>query len=135
MKTNADKEQRVEIVNAVIREIASHDRRFFHHNGQIAELFIKGTKIWYKCEWINDRAKHPVTEICLSVPEYRSLKGWFHGGTLQGLVLDFRDFINSGKPANGKHGYGGLYSPHWGYSVGSMSEIRSKARELGYPLD
>lgn len=124
------KQQRVEIVNKIIKEIASRSRKFFHSDGNIAYLYLKNNKIWYKCEWVS---KHqPITDICLSVPKYRKPKGWFHGGTLQSLVMDFCDYIRTGGDTNNNNGYGGLYCPHWGYKEDDMIAIRNVAIELGY---
>ena len=55
-----------------------------------------------------------------------------HGGTIWGLTKDFKEFIITGKKSNGENGYGGLYSPHWGYSPESMEDIRQTAIGLGY---
>jgi hypothetical protein len=129
--SNSTKQQRVDIVNQIIKEIAARGRRFFHNKGQTAELFLKNNKVYYKCEWTSMQ-KQPVTQICLSIPTYRVPKGWFHGGTLKALCFDFRDFINTGKPSNHNHGYSGLYCPHWGYKATDMLEIQEKAKELGY---
>ena len=128
--TSTTKEQRLEIVNQIIKEIAGRGRRFFHSKGNIAELFIKNGKVYYKCECVSEHK--PVHEICLSVPDYKDLKGWYHGGTLRGLVLDFRDYIKTGNYANHNNGYGGLYCPHWGYPEDDMKAIQEKAIELGY---
>ncbi|WP_448104722.1 hypothetical protein [Pedobacter panaciterrae] len=123
-----DKQKRVEIVNEIIIEIASRGRKFFHSDGNIAELFLRNGKIFYKFEW----ACRGVTETCLSIPDYRKPKGWQHGGTLLGLVRDFCDFIKGDDDANHNNGYGGLYCPHWGYSEEDMNAIQAKAIELGY---
>lgn len=124
------KEERIDIVNQIIKEIGSHGRRFFYHDGNFAELFIKNNKIYYKCEWISE--KKPVREICLSIPDYYIFKGWYHGGTLRALIMDFREFIKTGEYSNGKNGYGGLCCPHWGYKDAEMEIIQKKAIELGY---
>ncbi|OPG98930.1 hypothetical protein B2I21_09885 [Chryseobacterium mucoviscidosis] len=55
-----------------------------------------------------------------------------HGGTLWGLVCDFRDYIGGDDDSNHNNGYGGLYCPHWGYPEGDMKAIRKRAEELGY---
>ncbi|WP_285011230.1 hypothetical protein [Pedobacter faecalis] len=134
-----DKQQRIEIVNEIMREIASRGRRFFHSKGEngkseaqteVAYLFIRNNKIWYKAEWV---WKHnPRYDICLSVPEYRKPKGWFHGDTLLGLVRDFKDFIQGDDNANHNNGYGGLYCSHWGYPKEDMEAIQQLAIKLGY---
>lgn len=37
------------------------------------------------------------------------------GGTMWGLINDFKDFIYGDDDTNHNNGYGGLYRPHWGY--------------------
>lgn len=123
-----DKEKRIEIVNEIIKTIAGCGRNFFGHNGEVASLFVRNNKVWYKCEYVYGN----ITEICLSIPKYTKPKGWFHGGTLQSLVMDFSEYIRNGGYVNGKNGYGGLMCPHWGYSTEDMKMIQNKARELGY---
>ncbi|BBI90463.1 hypothetical protein HYO65_gp071 [Tenacibaculum phage PTm1] len=59
-------------------------------------------------------------------------KNFAHGGTLWGLVKDFKEYIMTGEQCNGKHGYGGLYCTHWGYPESDMKEIQRVAKELGY---
>jgi len=127
MKT---KEQRVEIINQIIKEIASRGRKFFANKetGAVASLHIMNRKIYYKTEWVYAG----ITDICLSVPDYRNPKGWYHGGTLLGLVRDFCDYINGDDKSNDNNGYGGLYCPHWGYPDEDMKAIQQKAIELGY---
>ncbi|TPG86959.1 hypothetical protein EEL32_12150 [Brevibacillus laterosporus] len=54
------------------------------------------------------------------------------GGTLWGLVNDFKDFIYGDDDANHNNGYGGLYCPHWGYPEKDMKAIRELAVSLRY---
>ncbi|RAJ28895.1 hypothetical protein [Pedobacter cryoconitis] len=125
-----DKEARVKIVNQIIAEIASRGRRFFHNKDQVAYLFLRNNKIWYKCEWVSDH--RPVEEICFSVKKNGRMANWFHGGTLESLIRDFCDFVRTGEYSNHNQGYGGLYCQHWGYSAEDMRAIQEKAVELGY---
>ena len=119
MKTKSD---RISIVNDLIKEIAGRGRKFFHNDGRVAELVDNNGRIYYKAEY------GKVEMICLSIPDYRTPKGWFHGGTLFSLVKEFRDFIKTGE----KLEYSGLFSPHWAYPESDMEAIRTKAVELGY---
>lgn len=123
------KQQRIDICNQILTEIGSRGRRFFWMDGNQAYLYLKGNKIWYKSEWITER--NP-SDICFSIPRYIRPKGWHHGGTLEALIYDFIDFIKTGNYSNHNNGYGGLYCPHWGYSVEDMKAIQQKAIELGY---
>ncbi|MGY0037663.1 hypothetical protein [Pedobacter sp. NJ-S-72] len=123
MKT---KEERVIIVNLIIKEISSRSRRFFHNDGNIAELFIRNGKIFYK----HEKVWYGAIESCLSVSGRP--KDWQHGGTLLALVRDFCDYIKGDDDANHNNGYGGLYCPYWGYPAEDMKAIQKKATELGY---
>ena len=115
------RQNRVRIVNEIMLEISSRSRRFFHYEGKVAELVDKG-RIYYKSE------RGSVKMVCLSIPDYRTPKGWNHGGTLFCLVKEFREFIKTGV----KYDRSGLYSPHWGYPEIDMKAIQEKAKRLGY---
>jgi hypothetical protein len=82
--------QRVAEVNAVIKAISNHGRRFFFSNGhqRVAEFRIgnQGQILFY-----DDYTWHPVYVAY----KYR-WRGFSHGGTLQGLVEMMRDYIRSG---------------------------------------
>lgn len=118
-------EERVRIVNEIIKEIADRGRRFFNGQKGTAEFFVRNGKVYYKCE-------HTGKGMCLSIPDDRKPKDWLHGGTLMALCRDFKDFIVTGDKSNHNNGYGGLYCPHWGYSGNDMEAIREKARQLSY---
>jgi hypothetical protein len=118
-------EERVRIVNEIIKEIASRGRFFFAGQKGAAELFLRNGKVYYKSEYTGNN-------LCLSIPDYRRPKGWHHGGTLMALCRDFKDFIVTGEKTNHNNGYGGLYCPHWGYSENDMEAIQEKAKKLGY---
>lgn len=118
------KEERIQIVNTIIKAIATRGREFFAYKGVVAEIILKNNRLYYKNEYTGK-------ENYLHVPEYRNIKGFHHGGTLTSLVKDFRDYILTGEvkeyPA-----YGGLMCPHWGYPESDMIEIQNVAIELGY---
>jgi hypothetical protein len=116
------RQDRVIVVNKIMNEIANRGRRFFYMDGNFAEIIDKG-RIYYKSEW------GKVEMVCLSIPDYRKPKGFFHGHTLLCLVREFRDYIKTGE---GKKQYSGLYSPYWGYHEEDMEAIRATAKELGY---
>lgn len=130
MKTT--KTQRLEIVNKIIVEIASRGRKFFYYKGNVAELFIKNNKIYYKCEWISEYK--PITEICLSIADYTSPKGWFHGGTLLDLMKEFCYFIKTGNYSYDGRKYSGLSCYYWAYPEEDIKIIQEKAIELGYTI-
>jgi len=112
-------------VNEIILEISSRGRRFFHHDGNVATIFEKKGRLYMKNEY-NGVEMYMHTKFGYPPPL------WHHGGTLWGLTKDFKEYIMTGKPCNGSNGYGGLYSPHWGYPESEMQSIREKAKELSY---
>lgn len=119
--------KRIDIVNAIITEISMRGRRFFYSKktSNVAQLSERNGRVYYLSE-------HSGKLINLSIPDTRRPKDWQHGGTLLALIRDMKDYIKTGKDSNHNHGYGGLFSPHWGYSEEDMVAIREKAHELGY---
>lgn len=124
---NKQRLERIDTVNQIIKEIASRGRKFFYSpkTGETAEIIYKNNRLYYKCEHYNRL-------LCLSVPDYRKPKDWMHGGTMLALVRDFKDYIMGENDTNHKHGYGGLWCPHWGYPEADMVAIRDKAISLTY---
>lgn len=123
-----DKFNRMVAVNTIMKEIASRGRNFFACDDKIAELVLATNgKVYYRSEFYPRHAWSKEL-ICLSIPAYRKPKGWNHGGTLQMLVIEFRDFIKDGKPRERST----LYSPHWGYPEADMEAIRELATSLGF---
>jgi len=122
-----NKQERLVVINTIIKEISTRGRKFFHSakTDKTAELIVKRGKVYYQCEYTDKL-------LCLSVPDTRKPDGWKHGGTMMGLVRDFTDYIQQGGDTNHNHGYGGLFSPHWGYPEEDMIAIREKAHDLGY---
>ena len=122
-----NKQEGIDIVNEIIKEIANRGRQFFKYNDKVGYLFERNNKIFYHSEYLD-------IDICFSIPYYHKPKRWHHGGTLLALIKDFKNFIQTGEKSNGLNGYGGLYCPHWGYDGNDMEIIREKAEKLGYPL-
>lgn len=124
MTTKTTKEERLKVVNTIIREIANRGRRFFYEKGRTNSYFLfagnKRKRLWF---W----DKHAGV-----INPYQTYDKCSEGGTLWALIKDFKEFILTGKYSNGKHGYGGLYCPHWGYAEEDMQAIRNIARDLGY---
>ena len=124
------KAERVIIANKIIAKIAGLGRKFFCHNNSYVDYFLlKG-----KAEKVYMHNQYNGMDLLVDF-EYGAIKNFSHGGTLQGLVKDFAYYIRTGEYANHKHGYGGLYCPHWGYSETEMKEIQDYARELDYLND
>jgi hypothetical protein len=121
-----DKNERLEIVNKLIKFISERGRRFFYCKckDRTAYMKIKNNRVYFFDDYTGEEV--------YAYPSYNDRKGFSHGGTLWGLVNDFREFISKGDSSNGKHGYGGLYCPHWGYDEESQKEIIKFAKEIGY---
>ena len=111
-----EKLKRIEIVNKIIKAISERGRHFFAESGNVAIIFIKNQRLYM----LNERNNN---EICLRQRYNHAPRGFCHGGTLWGLVSDFKHYIRTGEKCNGKNGYGGLYCPHWGYEESEMKEI------------
>lgn len=124
-KKKTTRQERIEIANKIINEIATHDRKFFHFEGRVAYIFEKNSRLYMRNEYNK-------SDMYLSKKYGYPPKTWSHGGTLWGLTKDFKEFIQKGGETNHNNGYGGLYSPHWGYTPESMQKIQTLALELGY---
>lgn len=122
---NTNKNERVEIINKLIKFISERGRRFFYSgsNDRISSMILKRNRVYI----VDHRTGEDVYAY-----EGFSHKGFSHGGTLWALVCDFSFFIRTGESANGKHGYGGLYSGGWGHSDEIQQEIINYAKEIGY---
>lgn len=124
------KQDRVEIINDLIQFISDRGRHVFYCKEniatgapQVAKMYIKNNRVYFLDSYTNEEV-YAYTGF--------SHNGFSHGGTLWALVCDFSHFIRTGKSANGKHGYGGLYSGDWGHSDEIQNEIIAYAKQLGY---
>ncbi|NFO40816.1 hypothetical protein FDB42_12055 [Clostridium botulinum] len=114
---------RMNKVNELIEVIASIDRRFFYSKSKDRiGKFVEGKKLFFIDEYTGDRV----------YPYYSGRKKFSHGGTLWGLINDFREWIITGKYSNGHNGYGGLHCTHWGYTLEGMIKIQEKGKEIGF---
>ncbi|MEN8075695.1 hypothetical protein ABFP60_01970 [Clostridioides difficile] len=116
--------ERMNKINELIEVIANTDRKFFSHsNKDSIDKFIEGkTTVFFYDAYLDKK-------ISLT---YKNRHNFSHGGTLWGLVNDFKSWILNGKPSNGENGYGGLYCPHWGYSEEGQLRVIEKTKEIGY---
>ena len=129
---NMNKQERLESVNKLIKFISERGRRFFYtkgtinaeHLNSVAFMKLKNGRIYY----VDNYTQREIPVI----NNYREWKGFSHGGTLRALVLDFAEYIRTGKDSNGNNGYGGLYCSHWGHSDDIQQEIINYAKEIGY---
>lgn len=120
-------QNRIDTVNALIREIGSRGRKFLYssRHDRFASFHWAGGKLWLT----DDHTGLPLV-MHESMPDEHY--HFSHGGTLWALMCDFRDYISGDDNANHNNGYGGLYCPHWGYSAEDMEVIQAYAIELGY---
>lgn len=125
-KVKVDKIDRMEIVNRIILEIATRGRKFFFNkeDADISHFYFNDNKRLFFFDKQTKKSIYPYN--------HGNHQHFSEGGTLWGLINDFRYYIITGEKANGKYGYGGLYSPHWGYEEKDMASIREVAKELGY---
>ncbi|KNE22462.1 hypothetical protein [Virgibacillus pantothenticus] len=129
---NLSKEERLETINKLIRFISEHGRRFFYSKStanlenvnSVAFMKLKNGRIYF----VDSYTRREIAVI----NNYRDWKGFSSGGTLRALILDFAEFIRTGKYTNGNNGYGGLYCTHWGHSDEVQQEIINYAKEIGY---
>jgi hypothetical protein len=125
----AQKHQRVEQVNQVIRIIADHGRRFFYNAGNqtYASMHIdKFGKIWF----VDDYTQKAI--LTQKTAWGGRWKGFSNGGTLRALVEAFRDYIRDGIPLPL-----GFLGPErfndsnvWGYDEQGMKAVREQAGAL-----
>jgi elongation factor P hydroxylase len=117
--------ERMNKVNELIEFISGIDRRFFYNKSKdkVAKFVEGKTTVFY----IDDYTQETIhlRNVCKD-------RGFSHGGTLWGLVHDFKEWIITGKHSNGRNGYGGLYCPHWGYTEEGMKKIQEKGKEIGF---
>lgn len=124
MTNTLTKEQRLDIVNKLIKHISENGRHFFSKKGDVAFMKLKNGRLYF----VDDYTK---TEIAV-INNGCDWRGFSHGGTLRALVLDFATFIRTGKESDGKHGYGGLHGTGWGHSPEVQKNMIDYAVKIGY---
>lgn len=124
-RRNMTKQDRIIIVNDIIKAISNRGRNFFRYKEKNAYIFERNGRLFMYNEYNG-------TDMYLSTKFGYPPKGWHHGGTIWGLTKDFKEFIITGEKTNGNNGYGGLYSKHWGYDEVDMQSIQETAVKLGY---
>ena len=126
-----DKYERIEIVNKLIEFIGEKGRTFLYSkkHTRIAYFVYDGRSLWF----IDHYTGVPLKMVKGETYKTRKQERYFSsGGTMWGLVNDFKDFIYGDDDSNHNNGYGGLYCTHWGYPPEEMESIRQFAREIGY---
>jgi len=126
-----DKYDRIDIVNKLIRKIGDTGRGFlFSQKYNRHSYFVYDGRTLY---FVDHYTGMPLKMIKGSAHKTTKHQQYFSsGGTMWGLVNDFKDFIFGDDDSNHNNGYGGLYCPHWGYSKEDMEAIQNFAKEIGY---
>lgn len=117
--------ERVGHVNALIKQIGDHGRRFFYRDGRYAYMDVDITgKVWIMDECTGQR---------IYTHNERKWKGFMHGGTLRSLVEDFRDYILNGEriplnlicPERAERSNGNI----WGYPGDEAEKLKSACKD------
>lgn len=122
----SEKQERLEKVNELIKTIASTGHKFFSHKGRISQMEIdRRGRVWFIDCNHNDRI----------YTHYKGIwRGFSEGGTLEALVIAFRNFITKGtklpKAHLGPHPLWYSEGDPWDYGS-DMEIVRAKAAELG----
>lgn len=121
------RQDRIDVVNQIIEEISIRGRRFFYNKkeNRTSKIIQRNNRLYYIDHYSGK-------EIYLHTPKSARWRNFNNGGTMRALILDFKEFIMSGKYSNHNNGYGGLYCPHWGYHDEDMKAIQEKAIQLNY---
>lgn len=121
-----DKKERLEMVNQLIVFISERSRRFFYckSKDRTAYMKLKNNRVYFVDDYTGEEV--------YAYSHHEDRNGFSHGGTLWALVCELSEFIRKGNDSNGRHGYGGLYSEHWGYDEKSHKEVIQFAKEIGY---
>lgn len=122
--------ERIKVVNEIIKTIALNGRSFFLNSkdGDMAYMLEKKGRLYMYNEFNK-------SEMFLHTKYGYPPVKWHHGGTLWGLVKDFKEYIQTGEDTNHNNGYGGLYCSAWGYGEEAMNKVRATAKRLGYLQD
>lgn len=125
------KYDRIEIINLLIKKIGSTGRGLLYSNKyKRHSYFVYDGRTLY---FVDHYTGVPLKMVKGTTYKTRAHEQYFSsGGTMWGLINDFKDFIYGDDDSNHNNGYGGLYCPHWGYSDYDMNSIRDYATEIGY---
>ena len=136
---NEQKLERAKMVNELIKFIADIDMACTEKGSAMffSNETRKGTQNHYASFIFEGKTLYYIdnyTEEKVSVRTASKQRGFSSGGTLWGLVSDFKEWIMKGEPSNGIHGYGGLYALNWGSRIPLLVRdmIINKAKEMGY---
>jgi hypothetical protein len=119
------KEDRIEIVNNLLKVVASTGRNFFLNkraDGDVAYIFYKNKRLYM----FNEYSK---VNMCINTKNDYQPKGWSHGSGLWYFTLALKRFIITGiKPVE-------VNCSYWGYNDDEVEFIQSEAKRLKYLRD
>lgn len=130
MPISAAKVARLAHVNALVKIISSHGRRFFYNatHNRIArmEMDARG-RLW----WIDD---YTDKRIYVANTGFRNRwRGFSPGGTLRNLVESLRDYVLVNEQLM-RHDIGVPYTTqegnHWGYDAAALAIVQAEAYRL-----
>jgi hypothetical protein len=121
--------QRVSEVNAVIKAISNHGRRFFfnHTHGRVGEMVMCKTGHLY---FVDDYSGKPIY-----VANKGRWRGFPHGGTLRSLVESFSHYIRTGDQLHpGLIGLERTFTEGdiWGYGKEAIAAVNAEI--IGSPV-
>ncbi|MFJ8528621.1 hypothetical protein [Bacillus sp. NPDC094106] len=136
---NEQRLERAGKVNELIKFIADIDKVCTERSSAMffSSESRKGTQNHYAYFTVAGRMVYYMdnyTEEKVSFHPSSKHRGFSSGGTMWDLVSDFKEWIMTGKPSNGIHGYGGLYALNWGDRIPLLVRdmIINKAKEIGF---
>ncbi len=115
--------ERMDKINQLIQLIGSLDRKFFNSKNGISKFIELKTTV----KFIDGYTQKKIT-----ISKINKDRNFSQGGTMWGLVKDFKEYILTGTYTNGNNGYGGIYSTCWGYTIDGMDAIVSFGKEIGF---
>lgn len=123
--TPAEKAERLAHVNALIKTISDHGRRFFYNerNNRVAEMIILQRGQLY---FVDDYSNKPIY-----VAYQGHWRGFSHGGTMKQLIGKFAYYINTGEKIGifwiGPERLNITDGNIWGYAPDEMAKCRAEA--------
>ena len=121
------KQDRVDLVNKIVRVIGDNGRNFFKYKDRYAKMEIGSRGHIY---WIDEYTEARIYTHC----EWSDWRGFSNGGTLKDVVKELRDFVRTGERVKVN-----IFGPYpdwycngdlWGYGD-DMKNVREAASGLG----
>jgi hypothetical protein len=110
---------RIDICNRIIEEISKHGRRFFSEGTFKVGFELKEGKLYYRDNYTGKLIL--VGRNCMKFTN----NAFSHGGTLEGMIKNMRDFIYTGEKQT-------LPLRYSAYDYESLKIIHHLAKDLGY---